>query len=504
MPFLSQKENRETLQNIAPAEKFIDPGFSEVFAAGVGQVFDEELSISSLLNMEGFNQRKEQVKELGKSDKFNITEYTSFIGAVDYERLSTDFPEFNIKNDRTLFDERSALLKQRREYAQDVIERGSGMAQFLGMATGYMLDPINIATLPVATAGASVKGLTTLGRALTVGRNEAGLAIAAELMIQPLVYDHKHDIGSPFEFSDAIVNIAMAATGAAAIGAFTGGLSGYIKNVREKSITQPLNEDAISALQALARVEDDLNLNPEKADLDLKKVEDDFIQELRAELTANASQKITRGERKALNSQLNDLEGRLSEITEEAVIVEKRKGLPARKAKAEALERVKRIADEERLELRTQIDAIKTKLEADRLGSEAAANLSRIDQGIITEDLQKQIDKIKFEKELEVDTNFLRETNNKMETVNPPAKQAENYEIPRKEPVSRGTISQRERAILERQGIQGDYDADIEAFKALEKPRIIQNDEIVDATDFMKSLDDEISGMDDILRCAVG
>jgi len=475
MPFLSLKENRQTLQNIAPAEKFIDPGFSEVFAAGVGQVFDEELSISSLLNMEGFNQRKEQVKELGNSGKFNTNEYISVAGVVDYGRLSTDFPELNIKNDRTLFDERSALLKQRREYAQDVLERGSGMAQFLGMATGYMLDPINILTMPVATAGVAAKGLTTIGRALTVARNEAGLAIAAELMIQPLVYEHKHDIGSPFEFSDAIVNIAMAATGAAAIGAFTGGLSGYIKNVREKAITQPLNEDAIAALQALARVEDDLNLNPEKADLNLKKVEDDFVGEIRSTLEADASLKITKAERKALNSQLNDLETRLVKV-----------------------------GVDESITIRNQIDAIKTTLNADNVGTEALSTLSKLNRGVIPDDLQKQIDKVKFEKELEVDTTFLRETNNKMETVNPPAKQAENYELPKKEPVSSGTISQRERAILERQGIQGDYDADIEAFKALEKPRIIQNDEIIDATDFMKSLDDEIVGMDDILRCAVG
>jgi len=504
MPFLSQKENRESLQGLIPAEKFIEPEFSDVFAAGVGQVFNEELSISKFLNVEGGVQRGQRVKELGDSGQFNIIEYTSLDGDVDYNRLSQDFPQFKIKNDRQLFDERAEFLKIGREFSADIFERGSGMAQFLGMATAYMLDPINILTMPIATAGVTAKGLTTLGRALTVAKNEAGLAIAAELMIQPLVYQHKHDIGSPFQFSDAITNIALAATGAAAIGGLTGGLSGYLKTVREKAITQPLDGDSIESLQYLGRVEDDLNLNPEKINLDLKKVENDFIQEIKVELTANASQKITRGERKTLNSQLNSLEGRLNKITEEAVVVEKRKGLPARKAKVEAREKVKRIADEQRLELRTQIDAIKTKLEADRLGSEAAANLSRIDQGIIPDELRKQIDQVKFEKELEVDTNFLRETNNKMETVDPPAKQAENYELPKREPVSRGTINERERAVLERQGIQGDYDADIEAFKALEKPRIIQNDEIIDASDFMKSLDDEIAGMDDILRCAVG
>lgn len=504
MPFLSQKDNREIMQGLTQAENFVEAEFSEVFAAGVGQVFDEELSISRFLNMEGFNQRKEQVKELGNSGKFNLNEYTSPVGDVDYDRLSQDFPEFNVKNDRTLFDERSELLRKRREYSKDVFERGSGMAQFLGMATGYMLDPINIATMPVATMGTATKSLTTLGRALTVAKNEAGLAIAAELMIQPLVYQHKHDINSPFEFTDALTNIVTAATGAFAIGGVTGGLSGYFKAVRERSSTQPLDNDAIASLQSLARVEDDLNLNPEKLALDFKQIEDDFIQEIRAEFTADASQKLTRGERKALTKSLNDLEARLSRVAEEAPEVIKEKGVPARKAKAEAQAKAKRIADEERLELRNQIDAIKTKLDADRLGSEAEANLSRLDQGIIPEKFQKRLDQIKFEKELEVDVNFLRETNNKMETVNPPAKQAANYELPPKEPVSTGTINQRERSVLERQGIQSDYDADIQAFKALENPRIIQGEEVVDATDFMKSIDDEIAGMDDVLRCAIG
>lgn len=504
MPFLSTKDTRETMQTLTPAKNVIEPEFSEVFAAGVGQTIDEELSISRFLNMEGFNQRKQRVKELGDSGQFNLQEYTSPVGDVNYDKIAKDFPDFNVKDDRTLFDERAQLLKQRREYSQDVFERGSGMAQFLGMANAFMLDPINIATMPIATAGTATKSLTALGRALTVAKNEAGLAIAAEMMIQPLVYQHKHDINSPFEFSDALTNIATAATGAAVIGAATGGISGYFKAVREKASTQPLTDDAAAGLQSLARVEDDLNLNPERINLDFKQLEKDFIEEIKTEFIADASQKITRGERKALTSSLNDLENRLSKITEEQPEVIARQGVPARKAKAEAQAEVKRVADEQRLELRTQIDAIKTKLKADEIGAKAEASLSRIEQGIIPDEYKKRLDQIKFEKELEVDSNYLRDVNNKMEAVNPPAKKAENYEIQKTEPITTGTINQRERSVLQRQGIESDYDADIQAFKALQNPKIIQGDEVVDAGDFMKSIDDEIAGMDDILRCAIG
>lgn len=503
MPFLSQKDNREIMQSLVPAKKIEVANFSETFAAGVGQVFDEELSISSMLNMQGFNQRKEQVKAFGDSGAFNISEYTSAVGDVDYKRIGADFPEFKLKDDRTLFDERTETLKKRREYAADVFERGNGMAQFLGMATAYMLDPINIATMPIATMGTATKSLTTLGRALTVGRNEAGLAIAAELMIQPLVYQHKHDINSPFEFKDALLNIVTAATGAAAIGGAVGGISGYLKSVREKAITQPLDKDSVMALESLARVEDDLNLNPEKINLDFEKIEVDFIQEIKTTLLVDASQKITRGERNKLTAELSSLESRLNKVIEDDVVVSPVKGKPARKVKQEARAEVKRTADEERLTLRDQIDGIKTKLEADRLGGEAAANLSRIEAGIIPDSFKRQLDKIKSDTEIEVDQKFLVETNNKMQSSNQPSKIKENYIQPERKAATTGSITQRERAVVERNGLTKDYDADIEAFKALENPRIVQDDVMVDAGDFMKSIEDEMKGIEEVLTCAI-
>jgi hypothetical protein len=474
MPFLSVRDDREVSQNLTQASFVEETSFGETFAAGVGQVFDEELSISSMLNMQGFNQRKEQVKELGNSGAFNINEYTSAVGDVDYERISSDFPDFKIKNDKTLFDERAELLKGRREYAQDVFDRGNGMAQFLGMATAYMLDPINIATMPIATAGTATKGLSAIGRAIQVGRNEAGLAVAAELMIQPLVYQHKHDINSPFEFKDALLNIVTAATGAAAIGGLTGGISGYLKNVREKTAGLPLDDDAVMALNSLARVEDDLKLNPEKMNLDLGQIEKEFIQEIREELTANAATKISKGERTALSKQLSELE------------------INAKKLDGEDL-----------VTARANIDEIKAKLDNDDLSAKAKSELSQLEKGKLSEVNQKRLSEIKTEAEVEVDSRFLTETNNKMEAVNQPSKVKEDYAQPEKKAATTGSVSQRERAVVERNGLTKDYDADIEAFKALDNPRIVQDDVVVDAGDFMKSIDDEIKGIEEVLTCAI-
>ena len=474
MPFLSTRDNREVSQNLTQASFVEEASFSEAFAAGVGQVFDEELSVSSMLNMQGFNQRKEQVKEFGNSGQFNINEYTSGVGDVDYEKISTDFPDLKIKNDKTLFDERATLLKGRREYAQDVFDRGNGMAQFLGMATAYMLDPINIATMPIATAGTSLKGLSTLGRAITIGRNEAGLAIAAELMIQPLVYQHKHDINSPFEFKDALINIATAATGAAAIGGLTGGISGYLKTVREKTVDLPLDDDAVMALSALARVEDDLNLNPEKINLDLDQVEREFIQGIKDDLTSVASSKMSKSEKVAVNKELFSLEISAKKLDGEDLIL-----------------------------ARARIDELKTKLSNDDLSLKAEVDLIAIKKGRLSEAQQSQLNEIKTKAEVDVDSRFLTETNNKMETVNQPSKVKENYTQPEKKPATTGSVTQRERAVVERNGLTKEYDADIEAFKALDKPRIVQDDQVVDADAFMKSIDDEINGIEEVLTCAI-
>ena len=465
MPFLSARDSREVQQGLTQASFVEEASFGETFAAGVGQVFDEELSVSSMLNMQGFNQRKDQVKELGNSGAFNIDEYTSAVGDVNYEKISKDFPDFKLKDDKTLFDERATLLKSRREYAQDVFDRGNGMAQFLGMATAYMLDPINIATMPIATAGTAVKGLGALGRAITVGRNEAGIAIAAELMIQPLVYQHKHDIKSPFEFKDALLNIVTAATGAAAIGGTVGGISGYLKNVREKTAGLPLNDDAKMSLESMARVEDDLNNIKAAKGIDeatKKRFLDEFDIDLSDPVESVAQAKVKKVVE--LSKKQKELQSKSSSL-----------GVRANEAlDIEDINLANRLFDEKEL---------------------IKADINKIDSDI------KELTTNKIE--IDNDAEILTELNNKMQTNNQPSKVKENYIQPERKAATSGSVSQRERAVVERNGLTKDYDADIEAFNKLENPRIVQDDVVVDAGSFMKSIDDEIKGIEEVLTCAI-
>ena len=63
MAFVSLRDKRARAQQLVAYEPVETPEFEEVFGAAVGQVVDEEMSISAYLNMEEFDDRKRRVKQ---------------------------------------------------------------------------------------------------------------------------------------------------------------------------------------------------------------------------------------------------------------------------------------------------------------------------------------------------------------------------------------------------------------------------------------------------------
>ena len=162
MPILSNQDQREYYQNLRGPQEFReDPTFFETMGSAFGFVIDEELSVSSLLNRQGYDDRNKQIFEMS-SEGFDLKPYTDITGELDYDRLAEDTGL--IKTNRELYDERTEILRKRREENQDVIERGNGFAQFLGSMGGYMLDPINVATMGIGV-GTAYKGMSTLSQA---------------------------------------------------------------------------------------------------------------------------------------------------------------------------------------------------------------------------------------------------------------------------------------------------------------------------------------------------
>lgn len=260
MPFISSKDQRQATSQVDFQTEYTpESEFGEVFAASVGQVFDEELSISSALNKEGYRDRRRAAEELIDSGALDKDKY--FIKSrrgtkFDYNKASLDFEQ--IKSDDALKEERNAELASRRSYAQDVISRGSGFAQFLGAASAYMLDPVSVATMPIGYATGAAKGLSAIGRsAIKAGAVE----MAAEVGIQAFVYDHKHDIDSPYDWKDAITNIATAATAGALLSGGAVGIREYISHARQKAAPFNVADKMAVADESLARIEDTLSSN---------------------------------------------------------------------------------------------------------------------------------------------------------------------------------------------------------------------------------------------------
>lgn len=290
MPFISSKDQVQSKRSVDFQEEYTLPSsFGETFAASVGPVFDENLSISSVLNHEGRQDRKriaEELIETGVMDKDKYFRKTRRGTKFDYDKAAKDFEE--IKPDSVLREERNAELELRRNYAQDVTSRGGMLPQFLGAAAGYMLDPISIATMPIGYSTGAAKGIAAMGRAALKG---GAAEMVIETGIQGFVYDHKHDIDSPYDWKDALTGIATAATAGALFSGGAVGIREYIGSIKGKT-KEFVNDETAMAYEALSRMEDTLSANPLRKEgmssEELIKADSDYLEGLEVRKAARS------------------------------------------------------------------------------------------------------------------------------------------------------------------------------------------------------------------------
>lgn len=511
MPFISERDSRQRLQTTTPYVDLPEADFGDVFAASVGLVIDEELSISSELNREGWRDRQRKVKQMIADGKVNGQKYQDMFGRFDYNQLAKDLNDPTIKTDATLTKERNELLKKRREYGQGVIERGSGLAQFLGSANGYMLDPINIALMPVATANVSTKSLSIAGRALLTARNEALLATAAELAIQPLVYQHKHDIESPYSEMDAILAIGTAATGAFVLGGAVGGISGYVKKVRgetEKLIELEPDKNSGEIQQTLSNLDRLSEALAQSPQVDTKQIELDFIDELKTRLLAESSSRLSRGERKKIKAKVQRLQKQLKEVDVDVPDFEATPSKSKRRAKKAAQKIQAAEVQARRLEISEQIEALNTQLEASRIGELAEANLSRLEQGLMPDEFQKELDLRINDAIIDQEQEFLFGLENHRVTNNEPSVTPEQYQVPDDQAPPKpqtATTTSRQRELLNQTGMSEAYDDAMEKFNRLDQPMVPDADNnLVDAKKVMEQTDEQLDALEEVLVCTYG
>ncbi len=543
MPILSNQDQRDYYQNLlGPQEVREDPTFFETMGSAFGFVIDEELSVSSLLNRQGYDDRNEQIFKMS-SEGFNLKPYTDITGEIDYDRISEDTGL--IRTNRELYDERTEILRKRREENQDVIERGNGFAQFLGSMGGYMLDPINVATMGIGV-GTAYKGMSTLSQALMTGRNTAAIALASESAIQPLVYKHKHDINSPYEFNDALMAIGTTAIGAGLLGGAMGGISGYFRNLSKNASEfagPPKPTDKLDAEVRLTPEQESINildrmgtqLAEQKAALP-PRIEDKILQEY-DNFQAGQYSKLE----DARDANILTLEKDIAKIEKENITlarwIAKEGGLNKERWAREGID----VADMKAMR-GGQKPVFRVKggydpdMLAERLRESGATEMQMNDAIDLVEDMvrnpkmfrdptvQNQIDEIEeninalrddntvleeyygqvIRSNVEKDMELLSQNKSFENAMNKPTIAYDDYVVSQLPPAPKATKTGLQREQLDSEGLASNYDRDIANFEAQEVRRVVVDGKLVDADEYMKSLDDQIEGIESVRVCALG
>jgi len=543
MPILSNQDQRDYYQNLlGPQEVREDPTFFETMSSAFGFVIDEELSVSSLLNRQGYDDRNEQIFKMS-SEGFDLKPYTDITGEIDYDRISEDTGL--IRTNRELYDERTKILRKRREENQDVIERGNGFSQFLGSMGGYMLDPINVATMAIGV-GTVYKGMSTLSQALMTGRNTAAIALASESAIQPLVYKHKHDINSPYEFNDALMAIGTTAIGAGLLGGAMGGISGYFRNLSKNAsefVGPPKPTDKIDAEVRLTPEQESINildrmgtqLAEQKSALP-PRIEDKILQEY-DNFQAGQYSKLE----DARDANILTLEKDIVKIEKENITlarwIAKEGGLNKERWAREGID----VADMKAMR-GGQKPVFRVKggydpdMLAERLRESGATEMQMNDAIDLVEDMvrnpkmfrdptvQNQIDEIEqninalrddntvleeyygqvIRSNVEKDMELLSQNKSFENAMNKPTIAYDDYVVSQLPPAPKATKTGLQREQLDSEGLASNYDRDIANFEAQEVRRVVVDGKLVDADEYMKSLDDQIEGIESVRVCALG
>ena len=542
MAILSNQDQRNYYQNMrGPQEAQEDPTFFETMGSAFDFVIDEELSVSSLLNRQGYDDRNEQIFKM-TNEGFDLKPYTDVTGEIDYDRISDDTGL--VKNNLELYNERTEILKKRRKENQDVVERGNGIAQFIGSMGGYMLDPINVATMGVGV-GTAYKGMSTLSRALMTGRNTAAIAVASESAIQPLVYKHKHDIGSPYEFNDALMAIGTTAIGAGLLGGAMGGVAGYFTR---------LSEDASKfvSFKPIDKVDVEVKLTPEQESINVlqrmgaqlveqkaelpPRIEDDILQEW-DNFQAGQYTKLE----DARDATIITLEKQAETIRKENLTLARwiakegglnkerwaREGIDVADMKAmgggrNPLFRVKGGYDPDMLaerlregnvsdiQMNDAIDMVDEMVRNPKIFKDADVQ-SRID------DIDDNINILRDEntvleeyygnvirKNVESDMELLAQNKAFEDAMNKPTLTYDDYVVEQLPPAPQATRTGLQREQLDSEGLSANYDRDIANFEAQENRLVYADGKLVDGDEYMKALDDQIEGIESVRVCAIG
>lgn len=250
---------------------------SENFAAAIGQIFDEESSISSFLGNSNRRARDEQIRRyidegvIDEEVANNFTHYSfggkrvNYDGIAEYanENLELDTP---IKTAEELFNERNEDLASRRKYRERVFDTsltGGKVNQFAGMLVGASLDPVMVATMPIAVSTMGARNLSKAMYSLSMAKRTALFGMATAAPIEPFIHSWKEEIGAEYTLADSMFNLGAAGLLSGSIGGAVGYLAhgartrlGLIKDLEDLGLDTESAEIIADQVDELKRQPD--------------------------------------------------------------------------------------------------------------------------------------------------------------------------------------------------------------------------------------------------------
>lgn len=419
MNLFSERDARAEYETLRLAPSGPDPSREETFDAAFGFARDEMLSISSFLNNQGYWDRSSKINQM-RDDGFDFNPYTDERGQLDYDRIAANTGL--IKTDGDLRTERNNILSDRRAYRQDIMERGPAINTFLGMA-GAMLfnDPINIATLPIGF-GTAAKGLSVLGHTLRGARNTTAVAVSSELAIQPLVFNHKHDINSPYEVQDAINVIGITAISAGILGGGVSGVAGYFTRAAEIAALEAVRFTRIGRQIPASVYGKGFSIYPDPSQFvkltpagntlnkfvkftptgkidpryrpTFESVAPSVIEKAKVELTGLATAKLSRGRVKAIEKEILELSQARNKLTRANEMINSTGKVITTNAIKAKNRKIRTKRANEAAEIQVKIDKLQAKLKTNEGFARAKSDLDKLNRGIIPAPIQQEINAI--------------------------------------------------------------------------------------------------------------
>ena len=230
-----------------------ETGFTENWQASLGLTIDQYLPFSSLQDPEsdysnvfsGFfskspiQVRNEQLRSFvdeGEVPEEIYNQYTKRRHAgrtTDWDGIAQwaneNIPDLQDKfvTQAEMFEKNKEILANRKVYADDIFERSNGwgiVGQLAGGMHAGVLDPVTVATLPLAAPSLGVSAMSRSMYAAQLAWRSAALNMGVQLAMEPFVMHWNEQLDSEYTLKDAMINVGAAGL----FGGFIGLGSGYL------------------------------------------------------------------------------------------------------------------------------------------------------------------------------------------------------------------------------------------------------------------------------------